>query len=98
MASRRWRRGDGVKELACFVSSGASAGLGLGNERTEYLPFLIREVGGVWSSGRHNAAAPSRYGSHILRALTPSQTPSKNAVWAKFAEKAFPEGGCLRAR
>ena len=65
------------RELACFVSSGASAGLGLGNERTEYLPFLIREVGGVWSSGRHNAAAPSRYGSHILRALTPSQTPSE---------------------
>src|SRR5215207_7620432 len=67
---------DGVQELARLMSSGASARLGFGHEMFEDTPFVIGEVCGVGSTGRHGTAAPSRFGSRILRALTPSQTPS----------------------
>src|SRR5215216_6633174 len=70
----------GVQELARLMSSGASARLGFGHERFEDTPFVIGEVCGVGSTGRHGTAAPSRFGSRILRALTPSQTPSNSGA------------------
>src|SRR5215207_2151333 len=76
---------DGVQELARLMSSGASARLGFGHERFEDTPFVIGEVCGVGSTGRHGTAAPSRFGSRILRALTPSQTPSNGIE--KLSEK-----------
>src|SRR3954454_22514231 len=68
---------DGVQQLAGLVSSRASAGLGSGDERFEDTPFVVGEVCGVGSTGGHGTAAPSRFGSRILRTLTPSQTPSR---------------------
>jgi len=61
---------DGVQGLSGWVRSGASAGLGLGNEGLEDLPLVIRKVCGVGSSGGYDGMAPSRFGSRILRALT----------------------------
>jgi ribosomal protein S27AE len=68
---------DGVQYLARFVSSGTSARFGRGNEGLEDLPFVVAEVGRVGASGGYDTATPSRFGSRILRALTPSQTPSQ---------------------
>src|ERR687890_1505720 len=68
-----------VQEFACFVSTWASTGLGIGDEGFEDSPFVIGKVSGVGTSGRHGTATPSRFGSRILPLRTTSQTPSRHA-------------------
>jgi hypothetical protein len=50
---------EDIHKLACFVSSGSSAGLGIRNDGLEHSPFIVGEVSVAGSSGIHGTATPS---------------------------------------